>query len=267
MKVTIITACYNRGKTIRRAMESVMAQTYSDIEYIVVDGASTDESLGNIKYEEMVIKTSGFRQKHPNFCLRIVSEPDHGMYEAINKGIRMATGDVIALCHSDDQLYDEHTVEKVVEMFVKHPEAEMLYANGVYVNAETEKNVRVWKGKKLSRWLLMCGWLPLHTTCYVRKEVYEKYGLYDENYKIAADTKFLLNVLYKQRIKTVLLPQFVVRMMMGGASTDMNRQKEMWKEDIRAFKELGFRFPVWMKMMKMIWKPSQFIRGKLMQNV
>lgn len=264
MKVTIITACYNRGKTIRRAMESVMAQSYPDIEYIVVDGASTDESLGNIKYEEIVIKTSGFRQKHPNFCLRIVSEPDHGMYEAINKGIRMATGDVIALCHSDDRLYDEHTVEMVANEFEKHPEADMVYADGVFVNSEKGKAVRVWKSENMRRWRLKCGWLPLHTTCYIKKEVYERYGLYDESYKIAADTKFLLDVLYRQRIRTAFLPQFVVKMQMGGASTDMNRQKEMWKEDIRVFRELGFCFPVWMKMMKMLWKPSQFIRGKLM---
>lgn len=260
MKVTIITVCYNRVKTIRQALESVLSQTYPDIEYIVVDGASTDGSVAVI--EECLKSAKGTAQQ-----VKLISEPDHGMYEAINKGLRMATGEIIALCHSDDQLYDSHTVEQVVEAFKQHPETDMVYANGLFVNAESGKAVRVWKSQDLKRWRLCCGWLPLHTTCYIRKEVFEKYGVYDESYRIAADTKLLLNVLYRQRIKATFLPQYVVRMQMGGASTDMNRQREMWKEDIRVFKEIGFRFPVLMKLTKMMWKPSQFIRGKLIGNV
>lgn len=260
MKVTIITVCYNRAGTIRQAIESVMAQTYPDIEYIVVDGASTDGSVSVIK--ECLKSAKGTAKK-----VKFISEPDHGMYEAINKGLKMATGDVIALCHSDDQLYDRHTVEMVVEAFKKEPDADMVYANGIFVNSESGKAVRVWKSKDLKRWRLCCGWLPLHTTCYIRKEVFEKYGFYDESYRIASDTKFLLNVLYRQRIRASFLPQYVVKMQMGGASTDINRQREMWKEDIRVFKETGFRFPVLMKMTKMMWKPSQFIRGKLIGNV
>ena len=170
MKVSIITACYNRGKTIRMAMESVMAQNYPDIEYIVVDGASTDESIGNIKYEEMVMKTWDFQRKHPRFTFKFISEPDTGMYNAINKGIRMATGDVIALCHSDDRLYSENTVRMVVKEFKKHHDADMVYADGVFLNSNNGKSVRVWKSEKVRRWRLKCGWLPLHTTCYVRKK-------------------------------------------------------------------------------------------------
>jgi len=264
MKVSIITACYNRGSTIRRAIESVIAQTYPDIEYIVIDGASTDDSVSVIKE---CLSSEKLRMKNKGLSVKFVSESDHGIYEAINKGIRMATGDVIALCHSDDQLYDEHTVEMVVEEFKKHPDADMVYADGIYVNPKSGKAVRVWKGGNMSRWRLKCGWLPLHTTCYIRKEVYNRYGLYDESYRIASDTRFLLDILYRQRIKTSFLPQFVVKMQMGGASTSRKRQKEMWKEDIRAFKEMGFRFPICMKMMKMMWKPSQFVRGKLIRNM
>ena len=260
MKVSVITACYNRNGTIRNAMESVLLQSYPDIEYIVVDGNSSDGSVDVIRSEELKVRSEAFRVAHPNFSFRFISEPDHGMYEAVNKGIRMATGDVIALCHSDDQLYDEHTVEKVVETFEIHPEADMVYADGVFVN-EHGKAVRVWKGGKNRRWKLCCGWLPLHTTSYIRKSVFDKYGLYDESFRIAADTKMLLKLLYQERLKTAYLPHYVVRMQMGGASTDMNRQQEMWKEDIRVFKEIGFRCPEWMKLMKMMWKPSQFIRG------
>ena len=260
MKVTIITACYNRAGTIRNALESVLRQTYPDIEYIVVDGASTDGSVSVIKE---CLRSEKLRVKNENFSVKFISEPDHGMYEAINKGIRMATGDIIALCHSDDQLYDEYTVEKVVREFKKQPEADMVYADGIFVN-EHGKAIRVWKGGKNRRWKLNCGWLPLHTTFYIKKSVFDKYGLYDESYRIAADTKMLLRLLYQERLKTAYLNQYVVRMLMGGNSTAMNRQQEMWQEDIRVFREMDFRFPAWMKLMKMMWKPSQFIRGKLM---
>ena len=280
MKVSIITACYNRKETIGKAIESVLRQTYPDIEYIVVDGGSSDGSTSVIeeclRSEEFFAEQSGKAERRvkseelrseerrvKSEKLKFVVKPDHGMYEGLNNGIRMATGDIIGLCHSDDQLFDEKTIEKVVRTFEEHPEADMVYADGLYVNPENGRAVRVWKGKPLKRWRLRCGWLPLHTTCYVRREVHERYGLYDERYKIAADTKLLLTLLYQQRIKAVWLPQYVVRMQMGGASTDRERRKDMWREDVRVFRELGFRWPNVMKIMKMAWKPAQFIWAKI----
>ena len=273
MKVSIITACYNRKETIRHALESVLGQTYPDIEYIVVDGASSDGSTSVIEecLKSFRIQDSGFKFQDSSdkiqdsgskIQVKFISEPDHGMYEAINKGIRMATGDIIALCHSDDQLYDEHTVEKVVRVFEQHPEADIVYADGIFVN-EHGKAVRVWKGGQNRRWKLNCGWLPLHTTFYIKKSVFDKYGLYDESYRIAADTKMLLTLLYRERLKTAYLPEYVVRMLMGGKSTAMNRQQEMWQEDVRVFRELGFKCPRVMKTMKMAWKPMQFLKAKL----
>ncbi len=285
MKVSIITACFNRKGSITNAIESVLKQTYPDIEYIVVDGASTDGSVSVIEEclnsSKFIVQSSKFNSadschdsekfeqvqsfsrcsKSSKFTVRFVSEPDHGMYEAINKGIGMATGDVIALCHSDDQLYDEHTVEKMVEVFERHPETDMVYADGVFVN-EHGKAIRVWKGGQNRRWKLNCGWLPLHTTFYIKKRVFDKYGLYDESYRIAADTKMLLTLLYKERLKTAYLNRYVVRMLMGGKSTAMNRQQEMWQEDVRVFQEIGFKYPRIMKTMKMAWKPMQFVRAK-----
>lgn len=265
MKVSIITACYNRGATIRGAMESVVHQDYPDIEYIVVDGASTDESVGNIRYEEMVMKTWDFQKAHPRFTFKFLSEPDHGMYEAINKGIMMATGDVIGLVHSDDYLYDSHVISDVVKKF-KETGADFVYGDGVYVNyLDTQKIVRNWVGGSYYRWKVACGWLPLHPTCYIRRDVMMREGLYDESYKIAADTDLLVRYLYKAHLKVVYMKRKIIRMRMGGLSTNSEKRRQMWNEDIRLYKAHGFwATPV--KIMKMMWKVPQFIEAKFMRG-
>lgn len=254
MKVSIITCCYDRVNTIANAIESVLSQTYDNIEYIIVDGGSTDGSRELInKYKDRVAK--------------IIFEADRGMYEGINKGIRAATGDVIALCHTDDVLYAPDTVAEMVKV-LEDTGADMAYADGLYLrrrNMEHEEAARVWKSGKCTRGKLRCGWLPLHTTCYVKKEVYDRYGLYDESYKIAADTKFLLNILYKHKIKTAYLPKYVVKMRMGGTSTNIHKMQEMFVEDKRVFKEMGFRMQSLAKVMKMMWKVPQYVRAKIVK--
>jgi glycosyltransferase len=251
MKVSIITSCYNREQTIRGAIESVIAQDYSDIEYIVIDGASKDASLSIIKeYESQIAK--------------IVSEPDKGMYEAINKGIRMATGDVIGLVHSDDFLYDSHTISAVVEEF-KKTNADFLYGDGIYVNStDIDKIVRNWIGGKYYRWKVRCGWLPLHPTCYIRRDVMMREGLYDESYKIAADTDLLVRYLYKANLKVAYLKRKIIRMRMGGLSTDSEKRKAMWDEDIRLYTVHGF-WALPTKIMKMMWKVPQFVEAKFVK--
>ena len=171
MKVSVITSCFNRKNTIRGAIESVLAQDYPNIEYIVVDGASTDGSLEIInEYENRISK--------------IISEPDHGMYEAINKGIKAATGDVVGLLHSDDFFYDSHVISHVVKK-MEETGADFLYGNGLFVNYEnTDKVVRDWIGGKYRTWKVKHGWLPLHPTCYIKRDVMMKRGLYNETYKI-----------------------------------------------------------------------------------
>ncbi len=248
VKVSVITCCYNRVATIRGAIESVLAQDYPDIEYIVVDGASKDGSLAVINEYKDRITT-------------ILSEPDHGMYEAINKGIRLATGDIVALVHSDDFLYDNHVVSDVVQEMEKTG-ADFLYADGLFVDAgNTYKVVRNWIGGKYSRRKVMFGWLPLHPTCYIKRSVIEQHGLYDETYKMAADTDFLIRYLYEARLKVTYLHRYVVRMRMGGMSTDRSRMKAMWKEDVTIMRKHGFS-PVPTKLMKMMWKVPQFVSAK-----
>lgn len=254
MKVSIITSCYNRKDTIRDAIESVLSQDYSDIEYIIVDGASTDGTQDVI---EGIIKN---RPSHID--VRYVSEPDHGMYEALNKGIRMATGDVIGLVHSDDFLYSPHTVSHIVDR-LKDTHADFLYGDGLFVNPEqTDKVVRKWIGGTYRLWKVRHGWLPLHPTCYIRKDVMERRGLYNESYKIAADSDLLFRYLLGGDITVTYLPEYIVRMRMGGLSTDSARRKQMWKEDIRMYHSHGMSATI-TKIEKMLWKVPQFIRAKL----
>lgn len=252
MKVSIITTCYNRAATIRGAIESVLAQDYPDIEYIVVDGASTDGSLEIIKeYEERIA--------------RIVSEPDGGMYEAINKGIRLATGDVIGLLHSDDFLYDNHVVSRIVER-MKATGADFLYGNGLFVNYEnTDKVVRNWIGGSYRLRKVRLGWLPLHPTCYIRKDAIDKRGLYNETYKIAADSDFLLRYLLGGDLTVTYLNEYIVRMRMGGLSTDSKKRKQMWKEDVRMYRSHGMNPTT--KLEKMMWKVPQYISAICKQKL
>ena len=250
MKVSIITSCYNREATVCGAIESVLAQDCPDIEYIVVDGASRDGSMEVVR-------------KYQDKIARVISEPDHGMYEAINKGIRMATGDVIGLVHSDDFLYDEHVISDVVKEF-ERTGADFVYGDGIFVDAEdTKRVVRNWKGGSYSRWKVKCGWLPLHPTCYIRRDVMLREGLYNESYKIAADTDLLVRYLYKADLKVSYLKRKIVRMRMGGLSTDSAKRRMMWDEDIRVYRSHGFR-PVLTKLMKMMWKVPQFVKAKFM---
>ena len=254
MKVSIITSCYNRKDTVRNAIESVLSQDYSDIEYIIVDGASTDGTQKAI--EEMI------NDKPAHIDIKYISEPDSGMYEALNKGIRMATGEVIALLHSDDMMFDTHTVSDVMRE-MEHTGCDFLYADGLFVDAQrTEKVVRNWIGGRYSKWKVRHGWLPLHPTCYIRREVMERLGLYDESYRIAADTDLLVRYLLENDLKVEYLKRYVVRMRMGGLSTDNSRRAKMWKEDIRVYRSHGFRHVTLTKIEKMMWKVPQFIKAK-----
>ena len=255
MKISIITTCYNRVSTIRGAIESVLAQDYTDIEYVIVDGASTDGSVEAI--QEAIAGKEG--------QVKFISEPDHGMYEAINKGIRMSTGDYIGLVHSDDFLYSSHTISDIAKR-LKETRADFLYGDGLFVNPEnTDKVVRKWIGGTYRLWKVRHGWLPLHPTCYIRREVMEKLGGYDESYMIAADTDLLVRYLLDNHVKTDYLKKYIVRMRMGGMSTDNSRRAKMWKEDIRVYSSHGFKHVTLTKIEKMLWKVPQFVMAKFMK--
>lgn len=249
MKVSIITSCFNRVATIRSAIESVLAQDYNDIEFIVVDGSSTDGSLDIIR-------------EYADRISIIISEPDHGMYEAINKGIRVATGEIIGLLHSDDFFYDNGVIGRIVER-MKRTHADFLYGDGLFVNPDnTNKVVRNWIGGGYRLWKVRHGWLPLHPTCYIRRDVMMRQGLYNESYKIAADSDLLVRYLLTGGLTVTYLNEYVVRMRMGGLSTDSAKRKKMWEEDIRVYVSHGL-WPTLTKLEKMAWKVPQFVLALL----
>ena len=170
MKVTILTICYNRVETIERSIQSVLSQDYSDIEYLVIDGASNDGT------QEII-------EKYKDRLTTYISEPDKGMYDAINKGLAMATGDIVGLLHSDDEFYNTEVISKVVRGFQKDKTLDAVYGDGLYVtNTAEEKIVRNRVGGPFSLRKLENGWLPLHPTVYIKRHLLETYGLYDLNF-------------------------------------------------------------------------------------
>lgn len=231
MKFSIVTVTYNSGKTLRDTIQSVLSQTYPFIEYIIVDGLSTDNTVAIIKEYEACF----------NGGMRWISEKDKGLYDAMNKGFRMATGDVIGIINSDDLLADPTAVEKVLAAFKEHPDADAVYADLFYVaQNDTNKVVRHWiSGKQRP---FRYGWHPAHPTFYVKREIYQKYGLFDLDFKFAADFELMLRLIEKEHIKLFYLPEPLVRMRLGGTtSKNLTNIKKGNIECIKAFKKNGIK--------------------------
>ncbi|WP_348799902.1 glycosyltransferase family 2 protein [Flavobacterium adhaerens] len=227
MKVSIITVCYNRKNTIEKAIKSVLNQNYHNIEYIIVDGNSKDGT-------KEIIQSYGNKISH------FISEPDNGMYDAINKGIKLATGDIIGLMHSDDEFYDSKTISRIVARFEFYKNTDGIYGNGVYVSNDAEERlIRNRIGGRFSLDKVKGGWLPLHPTVYLKKSVIDKYGMYSLDFKIASDTEFLLRYLYKHKIKMTYIDVYIVKMRMGGMSTSAKRALEVLYEDYKIYKYHG----------------------------
>jgi glycosyltransferase involved in cell wall biosynthesis len=247
VKVSIITIVFNNKETIGDAIESVLSQTYSNIEYIIVDGLSTD---GTVE----VVKSFGDR------ITKFVSEKDGGLYDAINKGIGMATGEVVGLLHSDDIFNSPNAIAAVAEAFQMH-NTDSIYADLVYVDRfKTEKVKRNWKSGNYDRESFLYGWMPPHPTFYVKREVYKRLGLYNTNFRSAADYELMLRYLYKHGISTYYIPETLVRMRVGGKSniTLKNRIRAN-NEDYNAWIVNELRAKFYTRYLKPLRKLTQFI--------
>lgn len=223
MMITIITVCYNRKDTIEKAIKSVLEQSYHDIEYIIIDGNSTDGTKDIIE---------SYRDRISQY----ISEPDRGMYDAINKGLKLATGDVIGLMHSDDEFYDKNVIERIACRFDCDPGIDGVYGDGVYVsNDKEERLIRDRIGGVFNLQKIKNGWLPLHPTVYLKKSIIYKNGFYSLDFKIASDTEFLLRYLYKYKVKMGYIDSYFVKMRMGGMSTDLKSAFKVLYEDYKIY--------------------------------
>lgn len=205
MKISIITVCYNSADTLEATILSVKMQSYSNIEYIIVDGGSSDSTIEIIKKYEV-----GFKVNY-----KWISEPDSGLYDAMNKGINLASGDIIGLINSDDLFCDERAIEKVMMAFEESPKLDSVYADLYYVSQnDTDNIVRKWISGKQR--LFKSGWHPAHPTLYLKKSVYEKFGSFNVDFRLAADFEFMLRIFDKHNISTFYLPEVLVKMRLGG---------------------------------------------------
>lgn len=242
MKISIITVCYNSEKTIEDTIQSVLNQSYKNFEYIIVDGKSSDSTLDIInKYLT-------------DDRIKLISEKDKGLYDAMNKGIAMSTGDIVATLNSDDVLYDNNIFQTVIDNYDDN--TDILYADVLYCDENLNKTIRDYiSGKKTSDY-----WIPAHPSMYVRKEVYESLGTYNIQYKVTADYDFVVrcnvhNIRYKY------LRQYFVKMRYGGASNGLKGYTTNFFESFKVLKRNGIPFPLTKTIIRTFHTLNQLIKG------
>ena len=246
MRVSIITIVFNNATTVSDAVQSVLSQDYKDIEYIVIDGKSTDGTVEIIEKYGSLIDT-------------FISEPDGGLYDAINKGIYLATGDVIGLLHSDDVFANDHVVSDIVKTF-ESQNVDSVYGDLDYVERDNMNGiVRKWKSGPYDRKNFIYGWMPPHPTFYVRKSCFEKYGYYDMTFGSAADYELMLRLLFKFDVTAAYLPEVMVKMRVGGKSNASIKNRIMANsQDYRAWLKNGLKPKFYTRILKPLQKLPQY---------
>jgi glycosyltransferase involved in cell wall biosynthesis len=249
MKVSIITVVFNGADTIKQAIESVLSQKYTDIEYVIIDGASKDETIE-------IIRSYG------NRIAKFISEPDKGLYDAMNKGLALASGDVIGILNADDFYADADVISDVVASFAAKP-ADSLYADLLYVDKDNpEKVIRYWKSGQLkTRSQFAYGWMPPHPTFFVKRDIYVKFGVFDTHFTSAADYELMLRLLYKHHISVNYLPRVTTMMRVGGKSNqNIHNRIHANNEDKQAWVKNGLPLRFYTMWLKPIRKVPQFFK-------
>lgn len=254
MKISLITVTYNSANTLKSTFNSVLKQSHNNLEYIVIDGASKDNTVSIIKEYEPLF----------NGKLKWISEPDEGLYDAMNKGIRMATGNIIGILNSDDFFTSNNVLQEIAQIFKKEKDLDAIYGDIHFVHPDNlQKCVRYYSSKIFKRSLMRLGFIPAHPSFYIRKECFEKYGYYKTDYKIAADFEFLLRVIFKNRIRTKYLPMDMVTMRTGGASTSgIKSHIGIMKEHLRAFRENDIYTNVGLLSLRYFYKIGEIIKSR-----
>ncbi len=246
MKISIVTPAFNSAATIRDTLESIKMQDYPDIEHIIVDGVSKDLTMEILAEYPHVSKA--------------VSEPDRGLYDAMNKGVRLATGDVVGILNSDDFYTHPQVLSRVAALFAETG-ADVLYADLEYVDMrDTTRVVRTWKAGAIKPGCFLRGWMPPHPTFFVRRHLYEQFGLFNPELRFSADYELMLRFLLKNKVSACYLTEVTVRMRTGGASNAnwLNRIRAN-REDRLAWKMNGLRPRFYTLYLKPLLKVPQYL--------
>lgn len=237
MKVSLITICYNSAATIEDTIRSVLSQNYRDIEYIVVDGGSSDNTMDIVR-------------SYADRIHRIISEPDKGIYDAMNKGVALASGDIVGILNSDDFYADNAVISDIVKRF-RESSAEGVYADLVYVDRDNVSSIlRSWKAGPYHPGHFLKGWMPPHPTFFVKKECYNTYGSYNLELRSAADYELMLRFIHLYRIKLAYLPRVITKMRAGGQSNiSLKNRIKANLEDRRAWAINGLQ-PGWLTLLR-----------------
>lgn len=248
MKISVVTVCFNSAATIADTLRSVREQSYPDIEHVVVDGGSSDRTAE-------IVATEGGR------VAKFVSEPDRGIYDAMNKGIGLATGDVVGFINADDFYASEDVLAKVAEMF-RHSGVDACYGDLCYVKEfDTQSIVRYWRSSEFRPGLFASSWCPPHPTFFVRRKVYERFGHFDLSYRIAADVELMMRFLEIHHVRARYLPEVLVKMRMGGTTNkSLKNIAKQNGEILRALRKHGLATnPLGFFAKKLISRGRQFI--------
>ena len=233
MKISVITATWNSGKTIKDTIESVLHQKYTNVEHIIKDGGSKDNTMAICTDYLNRVYSSEDALKSTMKTMKIVSEKDGGIYDAMNKGVKMASGDIIGILNSDDFYTSDDVLQKVADEFQKDSSLEAVYGDIHFVKPDNlNKCTRYYSSKSFRPWLLRFGFMPAHPSFYVRREVYEKYGLYDLQFRTSSDFEWMVRLFKKHHIRAKYLPMDFVTMRDGGESTAGMEAKRKVNNDI-----------------------------------
>lgn len=251
MKISIVTATYNRGYIIKDTLESVLKQKCKNYEYIIIDGKSKDNTVDILREYEPLFEGR----------MQWISEPDKGLYDAINKGIMMSTGDVVGIINSDDYFHRDDTFEVIAHAF-EDTSVEAIYADDLELDVEHPEN-GTWRysDSYFRRWMYRIGLMPSHPTFYGKKSLFEKYGFYKTDYKIAADFELMLRMFYVNRVSCKYIPEDIMTFRTGGVSTSWKNKMLLNKETVRACRENGLFCCMPMIMIKYIFKIKQIFKS------
>jgi glycosyltransferase involved in cell wall biosynthesis len=250
LKISIITVCFNSEETIRDTIESVLQQTYQHIEHVIVDGGSVDGTMNIVS-------------EYQGRLGQVISESDKGLYDAMNKGIRMATGDVIGILNSDDFYESSDVIQSIANAFNHNSTLDLVYGDVVFVQPPDLKTVtRFYRAGHFRPWKLRFGWMPPHPATFVRKTVYERYGEYRLDMKISADYEMFVRWLIKGKLKYLWVDKVIVRMRAGGVSTGGFKSSVLLnKEIVRACRENGLYTNLFLVLTKIPFKLLELTRG------